>query len=69
MKQLRYVLLLTALLILAEAPLSAYTDPGSGIMVWQILVAGLVGGLFQLRKLREWIKIKMRDRAPDRQDG
>jgi hypothetical protein len=69
MRLLRYVLILVVLLTLAEAPLCAYTDPGSGIMVWQILIAGAVGGLFQLRRLTNWITIKLRRGASDQQDG
>jgi hypothetical protein len=69
MRLFRYALFLVALLALAEAPLRAYTDPGTGIMVWQILVAVAVGGLFQIRKFTNWLKIKLHRRAPERQDG
>jgi hypothetical protein len=30
----------------------AYVDPGSGLLAWQIVVAGAVGCLFQIRKFR-----------------
>lgn len=28
-----------------------YTDPGSGMLLWQVLVAGALGGLFYVRKI------------------
>jgi len=28
-----------------------YVDPSSGSLIWQIMVAGVVGGLFSVRKL------------------
>jgi hypothetical protein len=27
-----------------------YTDPGSGVLLWQILAAGVVGSMFYVRK-------------------
>jgi hypothetical protein len=38
----------------AEA--AAYTDPGSGALLWQLLAAGFFGSLFYLRKLTYWFK-------------
>lgn len=46
--------ILIALLILSlasEQNLKAYTDPGSGAMFVQILLAGIVGGLFRIRTI------------------
>lgn len=40
-------------LLLASAPMSqlqAYTDPGSGLLLWQSLVGAFSGGLFYFRK-------------------
>jgi hypothetical protein len=28
-----------------------YVDPSSGSLIWQIMVAGVVGGLFSIRKV------------------
>jgi len=28
-----------------------YIDPGSGAVIWQVIVATIVGGLFYIRKL------------------
>jgi hypothetical protein len=36
----------------------AYTDPGSGMLVWQMLVAGFVGVMFYLRRITSWFKGK-----------
>ena len=33
-----------------------YVDPGSGALLWQILVAGVIGLLFHLRRLTSWLK-------------
>jgi len=50
-----------------------YTDPGSGALVWQLLVASFVGGLFYIRSFIRRITAKMSDRRSreqsDRQDG
>jgi hypothetical protein len=33
----------------------AYTDPGSGLLLWQSLVGAFFGGMFYFRKyLRRW---------------
>jgi hypothetical protein len=32
-----------------------YTDPGSGALLLQILIAGLLGGVFYLRRFKEKI--------------
>jgi hypothetical protein len=33
----------------------AYIDPGLGALIWQSIVAGVVGLLFYLKKSRRWI--------------
>jgi ABC-type thiamine transport system substrate-binding protein len=45
-------------------PAQAYTDPGSGLLLWQILVAGAVGLLFYFRKF----KSKLFRRKDEHQD-
>lgn len=37
-------------------PCLLYADPGSGILLWQILVGGAVGVLFHLGKIRDRIR-------------
>ena len=39
-----------------------YTDPGSGALVWQLLVASFVGGLFYIRSFIRKISAKMSSR-------
>ena len=38
------------LLLLTESRAYAYTDPGSGALLWQLLVAAFVGAGFYFRK-------------------
>jgi hypothetical protein len=49
-----FLLFLAALL--SEQPLKAYVDPGSGAMYLQVILGGLLGGLFHLRKVTKWIR-------------
>lgn len=35
-----------------------YVDPGAGALVWQLLVAALLGGVFYLRKFRDSFSVK-----------
>jgi hypothetical protein len=54
------ILAASVCLLMAEMPARAYTDPGSGALLWQVLVAGFVGGLFYFRKLLDWLRKKMK---------
>jgi hypothetical protein len=38
-----------------------YTDPGSGILVWQLILAAFFGGMFYLRKVKDLI-VRRKDR-------
>ena len=49
---------LLLLLLASEREARAYTDPGSGALIWQMLVAGLVGSAFYFRKFISWLKRK-----------
>lgn len=42
----------------------AYTDPGSGALLWQMLAAALFGLAFYLRRLKQWFLGK----KPDKKD-
>ena len=42
-------------------PLYGYSDPGSGLLLWQMLGAAFVGGLFYVRRLFTWFKPGRRD--------
>jgi hypothetical protein len=35
--------------------LFAYIDPGSGLLIWQVIVAACIGGLFYLKKIRKYL--------------
>jgi hypothetical protein len=48
------------LLAAAERPLYGYTDPGSGLLLWQMMGAALVGSLFYLKKLFGWLRLGRR---------
>jgi len=46
------------------APLYAYADPGSGILIWQMLLAGIAGALFYLRRLLRWRRDRTEKKVP-----
>jgi O-antigen/teichoic acid export membrane protein len=48
------VLWLLALGFLTVREANAYTDPGTGALLWQMLAAGLVGVMFYFRKFTNW---------------
>ena len=50
-----------ALLVASEREARAYADPGSGTLIWQVIVAGFVGLLFYIRKFASWFKARNRD--------
>ncbi len=60
-------LCLVSLIIIhaTESEAHAYTDPGSGAMIWQMLVAGLIGAGFYFRKLLFWFKEKKNGKKKD----
>ena len=39
-----------------EREAAAYTDPGTGALIWQMMLAGLVGVGFYFRKITAWFK-------------
>ncbi len=55
---LRALLVAMLLLFATERQAMAYTDPGTGALIWQALVGGLVGFLFNRRRLNTWFKKK-----------
>ncbi len=38
------------LLVFLEIPLKAYADPGSGLLLWQLIGAFFLGLVYQVRK-------------------
>jgi len=55
---LRASLIALLLLFATERQALAYTDPGSGALIWQTLIAGFVGSLFYVRRFTTWFKKK-----------
>lgn len=42
-----------------------YADPGSGILIWQMLLALFIGATFYFSKLRTWVATKLRPARHD----
>ncbi len=53
---LRALPFILGLLVLSERPARAYTDPGTGALVWQMAAAAFVGFMFYLRKFISWLR-------------
>ena len=47
------------LLVFTERPAKAYVDPGSGALVWQGLLAALVGSAFYCRRIVGWVRARL----------
>jgi hypothetical protein len=47
----RLLFVLAVALVFAERPLHAYADPGSGLLMWQLLGAFFFGAMFQARRV------------------
>ncbi len=60
-------LLLAAVVLLAglAAPAYGYTDPGSGLMLWQILGAAVMGTIFSARRLLSRFRLGRRGRQDE----
>ncbi|OFV82874.1 MAG: hypothetical protein A3D93_01195 [Acidobacteria bacterium RIFCSPHIGHO2_12_FULL_67_30] len=54
--------------LFGSAPLYAYADPGSGILIWQMLLAGIAGALFYVRRLLRWRRDRTEKKAPQPPD-
>ncbi len=55
---MRSVFVILMALLASEDRLQAYADPGTGMLLWQGLIAGLVGSAFYFRRLKSWIFAK-----------
>ena len=55
---LRLFLMLMLILLASERQAMAYTDPGSGALLWQGILASLIGIMFYLRKFASWFRKK-----------
>ncbi len=50
------VLLLTLLLMWGlEREAKGYTDPGTGALIWQVLIAGFMGAMFYFRRIKNYL--------------
>jgi hypothetical protein len=47
----------------------AYVNPGSGLLVVQLLVAGVCGFIFSLKRFQAWLKGLFRRRDKQASDG
>ena len=52
----RAIFLMALAMFATEREARAYTDPGSGALIWQMLVAGLVGVGFYFRRITAWFR-------------
>ena len=44
------------ILVLCVTPAHAYTDPGTGALIWQMLLAASVGVMFYARRMVSWVR-------------
>ena len=51
------------LMMAIPKPASAYVDPGSGAMLWQMAAAGMIGSLFYLRRIVIWLRRRVKSRT------
>lgn len=52
------VLLSIAIFIAAASPVYAYSDPGSGLLIYQLIGSALVGSVFYATKFKKWVLSK-----------
>lgn len=56
---------LTVTFFLIPRDAHAYTDPGSGLLLWQLATAAVFGALFSARRMMAWLKSRVRRRGRD----
>lgn len=61
LKNIRIILAICVLYLINARPVYAYTDPGSGLLILQILGSVFVGALFYFSKIKNWIKNKFKN--------
>ena len=52
----KIILAAALVLIVAEVDAYAYTDPGTGTLILQVLMAAVFGAMFYLRRLISWVR-------------
>jgi hypothetical protein len=53
---LRGLFLLALAMFATEHQARAYTDPGTGALIWQMALAGIAGVAFYFRRITSWFK-------------
>jgi hypothetical protein len=46
-----------------EQPAAAYTDPGTGALIWQMVAAGFVGVMFYFRRITSFFT-RLKNKGP-----
>jgi hypothetical protein len=49
---MRIIVLLLCLFVGFETEAKAYTDPGTGALIWQVAAAGFMGAMFYFRRIK-----------------
>jgi hypothetical protein len=52
-------------ILLFSAQAHAYGDPGSGALLWQLLLAAFFGGMFYFRRIISWVRDKLGRKPED----
>ncbi len=52
---MRLILFVIGYVAVTATPAFAYSDPGSGLLIFQILGSVLVGAMFYFKKIRDWV--------------
>jgi hypothetical protein len=47
---IRILTMVLVLLVVLEAPAMGYTNPGAGLLIWQLALAAFFGLVYQMRK-------------------
>jgi len=53
---LQAIFLIALAMFATEREARAYTDPGTGALIWQMMVAGIVGVGFYFRRITGWFR-------------
>lgn len=54
-----------AWLMMVATPAYGYTDPGSGLLLWQMVGAAFVGSLFYVKRLFSWLSVGRKKTGKD----
>jgi hypothetical protein len=59
-------MLAAVMVLITEGEAYGYTDPGSGALIWQMLLAASFGAVFYVRKLLAWIGHGKKNRSENK---